>query len=171
MAVQSTWRRKFMVERCCQKNPTSMCFFCNAVEAEGTQKSHSCNCCWCCLTIWVLASPLYTFLQLKHPHSGIFLTASQAKSPPGRNEVPVRDASLTRKIPLCGSNSRNVAGAFAVPKCFIWNNSSHEFSLISVLHCPSPLSPSLQAGGSPGFDYGDRFIVLMAKSSYGNDLQ
>jgi len=72
-----------------------------------------------CLTIYVLAFSLYTFLQVKHLHSGISFWQDRQSPPPQLNEVPVIDASLTTKIPLCGSNSRNVAGCPCCSKCFI----------------------------------------------------
>lgn len=61
-------------------------------------------------------------------------------------------------------------GVFAVLKYFIWKNNSCDCSLIALLHCPFPLTPPLQASGSPGFAYGDLFIILMEKPSYGNNL-
>lgn len=161
------------------KIPQDGCFFCTAAEAALTQRLHSHN----CPSIWHATFSVWPPMS-RHSHSTpshrwsthspAFSLLRDRKVPTLRNEAPVREASLTAKIPLCDSNSRNVA----VPVRFTWKNNSCEYIhiniyiyiWISVLHCPFPPTPPLQASGSPGFDYGDLFIVLMEKSSYGNDL-
>lgn len=130
MAAQSMQRKKFMVDTHCQKYP-NMGFF-SVILLKQPEPSllslpepsllslpinTKCHC--HCLTICVLAVSHSTFPQVKHLHCGIFLLGRQAKTPQGEMKCHGRpESSLTAKIPLWGSSSRNIAGSLCCPKVF-----------------------------------------------------
>lgn len=157
------------------KPPQDRSFSCNAMEAAVTQRLHSRNCPWIamtcplhCLTIYVLAPSLST--------PAFSLLQKRGRFPPSEMMLPGEMPRRQQQFLSAAARAETLQGVFAVPTGFVWKSNSHEYThthiyiWISELHCPFPLTPPLQASGSPAFDYGDLFIVLMKKSSYGNDL-